>query len=378
MTAATVVTPGNYSVAPTAPVSVSTGGLTLTTTFSTAADAYLPDFARGPQDAVNVPATSTGLPVDLENITAANAVKSVSMTLNYNPALLTVTGAALGSSVPSGWTLAPPTISSGQVVLTASGTTALPATSISSPDALFTLAASVPAAATYGAMDPVTITNLSLNSGGVTAYAGEAIHKVAYVGNASGNGAYGSLSASLIAQDVAHAISDFPSYPACDPTIIAGDGAVSVGEAIAVSQETVHLTVPSIPALPSGVVPITPVPGNDPLVSIAQNVQALPGGTAVVPVSIAGPAGVEAINLVFSYDTSRLQLSDSGVTLAGPTAKGWSLAVNVENGVAYVSAFSSTPLPACNGTFLDLDFQVPAKAPAGSANVVVSAQRAAA
>ena len=118
-------------------------------------------------------------------------------------------------------------------------------------------------------------------------------------------------------------------------------------------------------------------PGNDPLVSIARSVSGAPGGTAVVPVSIAGPAGVKAIDLTFTYDTSRLQLTDSDVKLAGLTAKGWALTANVKNGVAYVAAYSTTPLPASlvASNFLDLDFQVLAKAPAGAAKIALSASK---
>ena len=227
----------------------------------------------------------------------------------------------------------------------------------------------MPTPATYGASDPLTISGLSLNSGGVTGYGGEAIHKVAYVGNASGNSSYGSLSASLIAQAAMHLISYFPSYPYTDPTIIAGDGSLSATEAMYVSEEAVHMSVPQIPALPAGVTAITPVPGNDPTVSIAQNVQGLPGGTAVVPVSIAPANGVRAIDLVFTYDASRLQLSDGDVKLAGLAAKGWSLGVNVENGVVYVAASSPTALMGTSGTILDFNFHALVQAAAGAAKI---------
>ena len=60
---------------------------------------------------------------------------------------------------------------------------------------------------------------------------------------------------------------------------------------------------------------------------------------------------MQVIGLAFSYDTSRLQSSDSEVTLAGLTASGWFLAVNVNAGIAYVPAYGQTPLPQGDGTF---------------------------
>ena len=354
---------------------------------------YLPDFARGPQDAVNVPLyssgqpvyPSTGLPVYLANV-VARTVKSLTMTLDFNPALLNVTAAAVGPSA-SGWTITSTTFNNTlrQAVITASGSTALPATTSHAARRVVHAYVQRACFRDLWGVRPVDNPRVSLYSGsGLTGTAvpadAAAIHKVAYLGNASGNSSYGSLSASYIAQEIPHLISYFPAYPFTDPTIIAGDGAISSNNAVAVSQEAVHETVSSIPAfwtLPVAVSPITPVPGNDPLVRIAQNVSAARGGTTIVPVSITGPAGVRAIDLTFTYDTSRLQLTDSDVKLAGLTSKGWDLSVNVENGVAYVSAFSTTPLPASfsGSTFLDLNFQVPAKAPAGTAKIAVSASK---
>ena len=64
----------------------------------------LPSFVRGPGQTVNVPVTGTGIPIHLSDGTG---VTSVDITITYDPTMLTITGASLGSSVPSGWTFTP-------------------------------------------------------------------------------------------------------------------------------------------------------------------------------------------------------------------------------------------------------------------------------
>ena len=66
---------------------------------ATAPTLIIPGFARGPNSSVNVqvPNTGTGIPVTLKNAPANTT--SVTFTLDYNPALLNVTGPTSGNLV---------------------------------------------------------------------------------------------------------------------------------------------------------------------------------------------------------------------------------------------------------------------------------------
>ena len=249
-------------------------------------------------------------------------------------------------------------------MLTATGS-ALASNSLTT---IYDVAANVPSAATYGASDLLQITGLTLNGVAITGIADRAIHKVAYLGDAEGTRIYTAADASLITRVAAAADTGFDAYPLTDPVIIAdvaGRGVVLAADASLVSQAAAGLTVPGIPALPADNRPVRPNPGADPVVKVA-TVAAAAGENVDVPVTIAGPAGVDSFDLAFTYDAAQLSLTPSDVRLAGLTASGWGLAVNVDaqDGVVLVSGYGSQPLPGGEGKILDLLFGVAAAGPA--------------
>lgn len=63
----------------------------------------LPDFARGPGQPVDVPAIDSGIPVTISDGTNVSAVYFL---VEYEPAMLEVTGVSPGSSLPEGWIFA--------------------------------------------------------------------------------------------------------------------------------------------------------------------------------------------------------------------------------------------------------------------------------
>jgi hypothetical protein len=219
----------------------------------------------------------------------------------------------------------------------------------------------VPTTATYGASDLLQIDSLEINHGTASSVASRALHKVAFLGDASGNRIYSGTDATYISRAVAKLDSGFDAYPLTDPMIV-GDvnenHVMNSTDTTYVSQKAVRLNVPSIPDLPAGNMPVNPTAGLDPVVSVGQNLVVVAGQTCHVPVTIEGPAGVQAFDLEFTYDTTRLDLTSKDVTLAGLTASGWSLAVNVEDsqGVVFVSGVGRSPLPGGMGNILDLAF----------------------
>ena len=209
---------------------------------------------------------------------------------------------------------------------------------------------------------------MTLNGGAITGIADRAIHKVAYLGNALGNRIYSGTDASLISRVIASYDTGFDAYPLTDPVIIAdvvGAGQLGGVDASDVSRTTVSLPVPGIPALPADNGQILPNPGADPVVQVA-TVAALAGARVDVPVTLAGPAGVQSFDLAFTYDAAQLSLAPGDVRLAGLTAGGWGLTVNVDaqDGVVLVSGYGSQPFPGGDGKILDLLFEVASTDPA--------------
>ena len=189
-------------------------GHNYTTTFtvapSSAVVVAIPDFARGPGQAVNVPATGSGLPLTISDGTG---VTSISLTLTYNPSLLTITGANLGSVRPGRLVGVDQYLDSGQAVLTFTSPTALPA----GLGTFATLVASVPNSAPYASKEALVLSNISVNGGAIAATDGDGVHVVAYLGDTTGNGGYSGLDAALISRVVANIDTGFAAFPLARP-----------------------------------------------------------------------------------------------------------------------------------------------------------------
>ena len=202
----------------------------------------LPDFARGPGQAVDVPAGHNGLPIqDGLPIRLSNAagVESLELVIRYDPDLLTISGADLGADAPA----------NSQVMLS----TAVPGYAIVSffspipmwddPADIIALNAYVSAGAAYGGVGVLDIVEVRVNEGGLAATADDAVEVVAFVGDATGDGGtflaggggslfgpYSSLDAQRIFRVSQHLDSGFEAYPNVDPMIIGdvtGDGTLS-------------------------------------------------------------------------------------------------------------------------------------------------------
>jgi hypothetical protein len=212
----------------------------------------LGDIVRGPAQKLLDTEFSAGLPIKIDE---ALGVDRISFTINYNSELLLITKASLGANLPADWTITTDLSQTGTAIIELSGSALTETGSLE----LVVLQTVVPGTATIGSSQILSLDNLSLNGGTVGAKVDRALQQVAYFGDASGNGEYTSLDASLAAR-VADAIdTGFDFYANTDPNLIADiiktAGGVNIEDALALARKAVGLTENSIPNLPDNLTP---------------------------------------------------------------------------------------------------------------------------
>ncbi len=251
-----------------------TAGGNFVTTFTVGTSAGLvvglPDFARGPGQTVQAPASGSatelpdGLVVQLSN---AAGVTSITMTIEYDPSLLDVTDVQLGADAPAG--------SQVESNLTVPGTISLSFFALAPLAAadtnLIELIATVPEAAPYGSAHVLQITSLDVNAGALAARADDSLHVVAFAGDVNANRRYDAEDARLIARVGVGLDSGFvsttptsstittPLYPTIDPAVLSdvtGNGEISPLDASDVLRKIIGLSVPNLPDLPSAQAPL--------------------------------------------------------------------------------------------------------------------------
>jgi hypothetical protein len=216
---------------------------------------WVPATADGPGQPLSAPGNNQiggGYPVYLNDSTGA--VSNVQVTINYDPALLSitaVTGASfslLGSSMPGHAALqySGPALPAGKQIPVGYITATVPGGTAGSP---------MP----YKAKDLLHLTGVSINGGTIPVTTSDALHLVAYVGDADGNGAYGSGDAVLITRAALQTDSGFSAYPLVDPAIVAdtdGSGFIPADAALQVNEAGVGFPTANLPnpPIPSGVV----------------------------------------------------------------------------------------------------------------------------
>ncbi|MDZ4656392.1 MAG: cohesin domain-containing protein [Bythopirellula sp.] len=324
----------------------------------------LPDFARGAGQDVNVPTVEMGglhLPI---SINQAAGVTSVDVDIVYDPALLNITGATLGSGPlgAGGWSLTQNPVSPGLLKLTISGTTALSGSNIQ----LIRLNADIPNLAPYADSQIIRLLNLEVNESVIPAKADYAVHKAAYVGDTDGNGVYLGSDAALISRVVVNLDSGFDAHDWTDPVIVGdttGNGALSGQDASLVAQEAALIDTPEIPPLPMIGPLVAGTPGIDPELSVP-NVFAAPGDEVTVPVTITVLPGEAAYPTVLSATFDVFFNNGSLALTTGDIAQGtfwdagdnWSLTKNVIGGQARLVFFNSTPSDIGTGDIAYLTF----------------------
>jgi hypothetical protein len=354
------------------------GHANYTTTFTTAnqskAILSLPDFARGPDAAHNIQIPNDnghGIPVTLTN---ATTVSAAAFTLNYNPALLTVTGAS-SADATGGGTLTlvgtPTIIDAAHAAANFQYTSTTPQTGTV---VLGDIIASVPnsAASNYKAKELLTLTSITINGTAFAGVATSAVHVNAYVGDVTGNGSIDALDVATANSLAQGNSTGFNSYALLDPAIIgdvAGDISVDAGDVSTMAAFVSQLPTPKIPVIPTGLA-ITPV-GPDPTLSLAAPSGVSPrslhnGGTVPISVQLddphpAGSTGMTEAVLALTYDPTLLSISAADITLGSIPSRGagWRLQATVDqtNGRIGIILYSAMPIATADaGSLVNLDF----------------------
>jgi hypothetical protein len=283
-----------------------TPGGNFTTTFTvggpTTAVVDIPNFARGPGQSVDVPATSASNDLPLR-ISDGTGVTSITLTLRYNPVLLSVMG---GATTLPGATVNVNTATAGAAVVTFTSTNPLGP----GPVVFARLVAVVPSNAPYTSKHVLDIDNLQVNAGAIASRDDDGVHVVAYAGDTTGNGTYsGSDGANIVRVGVGLS-TGFAAYQLLDPVIVGdvtSNSAVTALDAAFVLDEAVGIDRPEIAPIPPGGPVITPV-GPDPVLSLGSSVASSPGGEVVVPVNLDRSDELDSVDLALSYDARRLEL----------------------------------------------------------------------
>jgi uncharacterized repeat protein (TIGR01451 family) len=358
-------------------------GHDFTTTFTVNAAAvgddkvWVPATADGPLQPLEAPGNNQvggGYPVYLSDTTGK--VTSVNVTFNYNPTMLSVTDASSNSSLPgSTFALNTAASSPGHAVLTYTGPASDSGSLRGGQVALGYLTATVlnssAAIPIYKGKDLLHLSGIAINSGAIPAVGGDALHVVAFVGDADGNGHYSSNDAVLITRTALQSDSGFTAYPLVDPVIVGdtdGSGFFPADAGLQVNEAGVGFPTNNLasPPIPSGA-NVTPIGNNvDPSLIIPGVFQVGADGTLTVPVNIddahpPGSTGLIAGHLALTYDPRRFHVSASDVHLGSvlTAGSGWSIDTTIDQttGQIAISLASTTPIStSVGGSLVIIDF----------------------
>lgn len=205
----------------------------------------LPDVARGSSQTVQTfdratQTQSAGLPIFLEQ---SAGVGRVEFAIDYDPALLQVTGIA-ADSLPAGWSVVSERVDAvvGAISVTLAGPTLA-----AGETELARLSATVPDAAIYGDTGVLTFDSLTLNNGAIAATGDAAIQVVSQLGDADGNSNYTAADALAIAQASVGLGTGFAGQLRVNPLVlgdVTGDGTISALDAAIVAAQAERLPSP--------------------------------------------------------------------------------------------------------------------------------------
>lgn len=305
----------------------------------------LPNFARGPQQSVNLPASATGLPISFSN---GGGITTATLEFRYNPALLTIAAAAVAPGLPVGASVTLDTSTAGLALLQFNSPTPL----VAGTTRFIDLQASVPATAPYQSKQMLDIGNIVLNGGAIPALDDDAVHVVAYFGDVTANGTYSGTDASYIARLGVSLDTGFAPFKLLDPVIIGdltGNNGFSALDTALALQQAVGISAPEVPPLPFPAVSLI-AGGPDPKLSIPKNLAAAAGNEIVIPVNIDSVVdltgnGVESAELVIDYDANAVEIES--VSLGGLLAsQNWFLRANIDHiaGRVIISLAGQSPL----------------------------------
>jgi hypothetical protein len=185
-------------------------------------------------------------------LTSDGSVRSLVFTIAYDPQLLQLTGVTEGNRLPKGATLSVDLGTPGLATLTLLS----PKPLAKGEFTLGSLVAMVPAAASYGAVQRLDLTVLSVNGGDAAGVvADDAVHVVGYLGDANATGSYDQGDVERIVAVATGNDSGFSAWQVIDPVVVADvkvDGAVTRLDAKRIEQairrDGVGHDIPPLPA----------------------------------------------------------------------------------------------------------------------------------
>jgi hypothetical protein len=326
------------------------------------------DVVRGPGQNVNIGATDVGIPVSFSD---GVGVTSLSFSIDYDPALLSVTGVINGSALPVDASVLIDNSSAGLIEVTITSATGLAAGS----QELIRIEASIPEDAPYFSKSLLNMHSVMVNGGALPVTVDDGIQLVAYIGDTTGNHAYSSLDGQNILRNVVRLDGGYAAYPLVDPVLvgdITGNGKLSGLDANRMFQYVMGLNPADIPVLPTLAQPVV-VGGLDPTITL-DTVSAKPGENVEIHVNVDTiPAGLNGVELWIQYDSEQLELLsvDRGTI---PESFDFFFADSSTPGMIKVDTSNLTLVEAeAGGTLAVLQFQVPEDA---TSNAVLDLQQA--
>ncbi|MFO0888459.1 MAG: cohesin domain-containing protein [Isosphaeraceae bacterium] len=334
----------------------------------------VPDFGRGRSQPVNVPANGSGLPIHLSN---GAGVTSASITLNYDPALLSITGI---TALPAGSSATLDTSTPG--VATISFTA--PGLTTGAVD-IVRLTAQVPDDAPYTAKQIIRLTDIDIKEGigALPAIADDALHVAAYIGDVSGDSRINSGDVTLLRRVITNIDPGFVGAQLADPRSpavgdINGGGSLDSADVTQIRRFITGQTTNFIPEKGPNVPSIT---GLDPRLYIPGGLTGQRGETITVPVRLLvtedTPIGVSGFDLGITFDPARFSVGNLrlGSLVSGDPDK-FDFLSRIDNaaGTIQITANSSTGNdktfdPGQEGDLFLIDFTIKADAAAGASSI---------
>ncbi|MCY2987786.1 MAG: FG-GAP-like repeat-containing protein [Planctomycetota bacterium] len=287
----------------------------------------LVDVVRGYGQPVNFPANNltAGLPLAVSD---GSRVSALSLTLRYDPALLTVQNFQLAAAVAArGVTSAFSVSSPGTAVLTITAPVGVSLSVTAGALTVGTFTAQVPDTATYAAKHILDITGLQVYDLStptrvvLPARDDDAIHVAAFFGDANGGKSYNPADTILVQRILVSLATGLPAYQLADP-LLSGDitlnNALGPNDGTAIQRVIIQVPVANVPSLPTGVTPPSTL-GLDPRLYIPQDLSGVAGGTVSVPVrvNVTESAGITVGGFVAAIGFDETKFSVSNVQL-GP------------------------------------------------------------
>ena len=332
----------------------------------------IPNFARGPQQPVNL--VPEGLPVSFSD---GNGILSAQFQIRYNPALFAQPTATTFPGLPAGTSVTVFSFQAGVLEVNFTSADPLPAGTTRFMDLHTTVLAGAP----YGTKAIFDIRNITL-SDNRSAVDDDGIGVSAFFGDVTGNGGYTGQDASLIARLAVNIDSGLERFKMLDPNIMAditGNGAISGQDTSLMMQAAVNINVPQIPSpLPVGTLAQG---GPDPKLSIPQSLAGTAGQELSIPVNIDSivdltGTGLASGDLVIYFDPKVLDVSDVSLGSLVANRSGWMISSKIDSLAGRIDiALSGTQRleGKFSGEFVKIHATVRENAPAGASAINLAA-----